>query len=172
MAVSERAETLYDLARAEAEHEQELSAELSGRAGLLAAVIGLALVALPEFWHQVANWSFMLVVSGLLVTGVLSLLVGAVGRKYERPALASDWLAWCELYARQCGDKGLDQAETDDVVLQALTQALYEDYASSAATGAASNDRKAFYLNLSFWLVNISIILLILGFTWAIYVRP
>jgi hypothetical protein len=146
-----------------------LSAELSGRAGLLAAVIGLVLVALPEFWHQVGNWCFMIALSTLVVAGVLFLLVGAVGRKYERPALAGDWLEWCETYSRMCSDQGLPPAQTDSVVLGALTKALYQDYASSAATGAAANDRKALYLNLAFWTINVSIILLLLGFVWGIY---
>lgn len=158
MNIPGRVSWLYELARAQTDHEQQISAELSTRGGLLAALAALLAVGLTEFRHYSGS-SFLLIFSVVLLgIGVGCLLYASWGIDYERPGSAQKWAAW----AKSEGAKGRHESEIDADLLDSVC----EDYCLSAETGVRANGKKAPLFNLASRCLVGSLFFLILALLW------
>jgi hypothetical protein len=137
--VSGRITWLYELARAQTDHEEQISAELSTRGGLLAALAGLIVIGLADFWHLHGVSFFLTLACSLLLIGLVVLLFASIGLRYERPSPAKDWGEW----ASREEQNGKSPQDTD----AELVQSLYDDYSACARSGIIANDKKACLLN-------------------------
>jgi hypothetical protein len=155
MAVNDRITWFYELGRAQADHEQQISAELATRGGLLAALIGLIAVGLTEMWHFHGRCWWLILACGLLVIALTFLSFASAGMRYERPENARDWEAWAN--REEAGGK------TKEQVNDALEVQLFQSYAACVGFGMDSNDTKAKRLNWAFGLSVASLLCLLLG---------
>jgi hypothetical protein len=130
---------LYDLARMQVGHEQEISSELSARGGFLAALAGLIIVALAEFWRFHGSSWLVYLACALLILALVLLVVASVGFVYERPADAKEWEEWATTEEKN----GKQSADVDVELLRSL----YDDYAVCARDAIIANDAKGALYN-------------------------
>ena len=151
----ERASWFYDLAKAQADGEQQLSAELTTRGGLLAALVGLIAVGITEMLRFHGRSWFVIWSSSFLIAALVSVALSSKGMNYEIPECVKDWETW----AKKEEERGTPKNQVDDDLVSLLT----EGYANSAALAMDSNDTKAARLNWAFRFSVASLSCLLLG---------
>jgi hypothetical protein len=147
---------LFELARAQAESEQQLSAELTTRAGLLAALVGLVAVGLTEAWHFHGRAWWLFLACTLLIAALVSLTFASKGMRYERPENIGKWDVWAQK------EKAIKQY-TEDQLNDAVVSQLFKRYTACVCSGMNSNDAKASRLNWAFGFTAASLFCLLLG---------
>ncbi len=154
MDADSRMSWLYELARAQTDHEQQISAELSTRGGLLAALAALIAVGLAELVHYSGGSILSIISCVLLSCGTACLLYASWGLDYERPASAKKWGEW----ARK-------QPPTNPIDSE-LLESVCEDYCMCAEIGIRANNKKAPIFNASSRFLMSSLFFLILALLW------
>jgi hypothetical protein len=149
---------LYDLARAQTDHEEAISSELSTRAGLLAALVALVVAGITESWHFYGRSNWLIVACALLAGGVFLLAVASVGLEYARPGSARAWEKWADVEV----ENGRVKTDVDSELLSSL----YDDYATCAEMGMKANEAKAPLLNWATVCVLCSILCLLGALVW------
>lgn len=153
-----RLQRLYELAHAQTDHEQQISAELATRGGLLAALAGLVAVGLTEFGHFHGRSLWLICASAILIAGIIFLAAASMGMTYERPDGARAWEQWAEREDRESSIQ-----ETDET----MTKFLYEKYADCVSLGMCANDRKAHRLNWASGFITLSLLCLLLALLFS-----
>jgi len=155
---NDRASWLYDLARAQTEHDEGISTELSTRGGLLSALAAVAVVGMTEFWHFHGRSNWLLVSCALLAVGLVFIAIASMGLNYGRPESAREWARWAKTEE--------ENGAAVTIVDSNLVQSIYEDYATCAAMGMNANDAKAPLLNWATLCIFGSIFCLLGALVW------
>jgi hypothetical protein len=122
------------------DHEEQITSELSSRAGLLAALAGLLIISFTEYSHLYGHSWFLISGCSLVSLALVLLVAGAIGFVYERPGMASDWEKWANIEVQ-------NGREATDVDAE-LIRSVYDDYSICSQQAVIANNRKGLVLSV------------------------